>query len=327
LGTILVEENVVSRPDLDALLREQLQGVAEEFLQLTSGFFSFKPLEHRVPEPPVEASEELDLAEGINTDGFILDLLTRLDAVAGPSPRGLPGAAALAEARTGETGTSDDLRTLLEYLVEGATIADLDDAGPSHFDAPDELGDLCSLMTEIQLRSPDYTGEIALMILRYASCVVNRGVLFHYGSDGITGIGQFGLEENGGMAVSTDARVRAIRIPPDQPSVFLDVAEVMQTYRGPLKPCRWNSELVHLLGGGFPAEVVAIPIVVDGMIAAVFYGDNGPDFDAIGSVRGLELLMIEAGLAMERRLLQAKLRRVEEQMQLLDRSGTQGAAQ
>lgn len=65
---------------------------------------------------------------------------------------------------------------------------------------------------------------------------------------------------------------------------------------------------------------VAIPIVVDGMIAAVFYGDNVPEGEPIGSIRGLELLMIEAGLAMERRFLQAKLQRVEGRLQSLDRA-------
>jgi hypothetical protein len=111
-------------------------------------------------------------------------------------------------------------------------------------------------------------------------------------------------------------------VPRDQPSVFLEVAEMMHTYRGPLKPCRWNDELARRLGGPRPREAVAIPIVVDGMMAAVFYGDNVPKQDAIGSVKGIELLMIEAGLAMERRLLQAKLRRVEEQLQTLERGST-----
>ncbi len=80
------------------------------------------------------------------------------------------------------------------------------------------------------------------------------------------------------------------------------------------------AELLKLLGGPAPNEVVAIPIVVDGMIAAVFYGDNVPGGEPIGSIRGIELLMIEAGLAMERRLLQAKLQRVEGRLQSLDRA-------
>jgi hypothetical protein len=156
------------------------------------------------------------------------------------------------------------------------------------------------------------------MILRYASSLVNRGLLFHFGTDHVSGIGQFGLGAEGVGAPEIDARVRAFSVPRGRPSIFLDVTEMMQTYRGPLKPCRWNDELLRLLGGPAPNEVIAIPIVVEGMIAAVFYGDNVPDTEPIGSVKGLELLMIEAGLAMERRVLQAKLQRVEGRLQRLD---------
>ena len=330
LGTILVEQELVTREDLDALLRERLQKVTEEFLELKTGFFSFKPLEERDPKPRASHQEDLEIAEGINTDGFILDLLTRLDEVHRPSFATTPEPITTAEiiASDGsEPPTAPELGKLLDYMIDGATIADLEEVGPSRFDAPDELGDLCSLMTEIQLRSPSYTGEIALMILRYASSVVNRGVLFHIGLDGISGIGQFGLEASGPSGASLDARIREISIPINEPSVFLDVAEMMQTYRGPLKPCSWNDELVEIFGGPTPDEVIAIPIVVDGMMAAVFYGDNVPKGESIGSAKGLELLMIEAGLAMERRLLQAKLQRVEEHLQFLDRGMGQEGAQ
>jgi len=56
------------------------------------------------------------------------------------------------------------------------------------------------------------------------------------------------------------------------------------------------------------------------MIETVFYGDDVPEGEPIGLIRGLELLMIEAELAMERRFLQAKLKRVEGRLQSLDRA-------
>lgn len=326
LGTILVDRKLVTREDLDALLRERLQKITEEFLHLDSGFFSFKPIEERGREREAGHREDLALVDGINTDGFILDLLTRLDEVHRPAGHGETVGSDTVDLIAGdrsEPPVTSDFGALLDYMIDGATIVDLEAVGPARFDAPDELGDLCSLMTEIQLRTPSYTGEIALMILRYASSLVNRGVLFHVGSDGITGIGQFGLETSGRSGPTLDARVRAISIPINAPSVFLEVAEMMQTYRGPLKPCAWNQRLVEIFGGPTPDEVIAIPIVVDGMMAAVFYGDNVPKREAIGSVRGLELLMIEAGLAMERRLLQARLQRVEEQLKHLDRGAGQ----
>ncbi len=320
LGAILVEQRLVSPDDLDALLREQLQDVVGEFISLETGFFSFKPSEGLHLGADAEAGNDLDIDGGINTDGFILDLLTRLDEVQRSHVEGLVAPVLLSPEGQQAPPAATDLSSLLDYMIDGSALAEMEDGGPARFETPDELGDLCSLMTEIQLRSPSYTGEIALMILRYASSLVNRGVLFHVGADGITGIGQFGLGGDGEAAGRVDAKIRSFSVPPGEPSVFLDVAEIMQTYRGALKRCRWNEELIKLLGGPVPIEVVAIPIVVDGMIAAVFYGDNVPEGEPIGSIRGLELLMIEAGLAMERRLLQAKLQRVEGRLQSLDRA-------
>jgi hypothetical protein len=320
LGAILVEQGLVSPDDLDALLREQLQDVVGEFISLETGFFSFKPSADFVPAPSMETTSDLDIDGGINTDGFILDLLTRLDEVQRSRVEGIVAPVLLSTEGQQTPPAASDLASLMDYMIDGSDLGGMDDGGPTRFETPDELGDLCSLMTEIQLRSPSYTGEIALMILRYASSLVNRGLLFHVGTDGITGIGQFGLGAQSDVGPRVDAKIRSFFVPTGEPSVFLDVAEIMQTYRGPLKRCRWNDELIKLLGGAVPNEVVAIPIVVDGMIAAVFYGDNVPEGEPIGSIRGLELLMIEAGLAMERRLLQAKLQRVEGRLQSLDRA-------
>jgi len=320
LGAILVEQRLVDPDDLDALLREQLQDVVGEFISLETGFFSFKPSERILLESDAETGNDLDIDGGINTDGFILDLLTRLDEVQRSRVEGIVAPVLLSPEGQHVPPAATDLSSLLDYMIDGSALGEMDAGGPARFETPDELGDLCSLMTEIQLRSPSYTGEIALMILRYASSLVNRGVLFHFGADGITGIGQFGLGGEGEAAPTVDAKIRSFSVPPGEPSIFLDVAEIMQTYRGALKRCRWNEELLKLLGGPVPNEVVAIPIVVDGMIAAVFYGDNVPEGGSIGSIRGLELLMIEAGWAMERRFLQAKLQRVEGRLQSLDRA-------
>jgi len=65
--------------------------------------------------------------------------------------------------------------------------------------------------------------------------------------------------------------------------------------------------------------ITAIPIVVEGMIAAVFERDDVPKGEPIGSVEGFEPLMIKAGLARERRVLQARSARVKGRLQSLDR--------
>lgn len=67
----------------------------------------------------------------------------------------------------------------------------------------------------------------------------------------------------------------------------------------------WVAELFLVGAGGFDGGR-RNPMVVDGMIGPVFFGDNGSDDEDIGSINGLELLMIKAA-AMERQALHAQL--------------------
>jgi len=57
-----------------------------------------------------------------------------------------------------------------------------------------------------------------------------------------------------------------------------------------------TKESTGFLGGPVANVVVAIHIMVDGMIEAVLYGDHVPEGEPIGSVKGPELITIEAGL-------------------------------
>lgn len=328
LGTVLVDMGAVQQDQIERVIREQLQGITEEFLHLAGGFFSFKPFDEESGNEVHQTEKDIALPTGMNTDQFILDLLTRLDEMeakhGGLSGRQAARAAQAAHAaesvreaeRRGDAG-EQALGNVLDYMVDTALFGSVRDESETAAEIADSLADLRSLMVEIQLRSPSFTGEITLMILRFATRVVNRGVLCHVSNRGITGIGQFGLEGSGGGIGSADRRIRDMCIPLHEPSVFMEVLETMHSFRGALKHCRANDELARILGGPPPTEVVVIPIIVDGMIAGMFYGDNAPEGHTIGSVHALELLMIEAGLAMEKTLLRSRLRRVEEQLKSL----------
>ena len=61
------------------------------------------------------------------------------------------------------------------------------------------------------------------------------------------------------------------------------------------------------VGGVRPGEVLAIPLIVDGKIALIVYGDNVPDAKPIKGVETLEIFMNQAGIALEKALLERKL--------------------
>ena len=61
-----------------------------------------------------------------------------------------------------------------------------------------------------------------------------------------------------------------------------------------------------------PPEVVVTPIIVDGKVAVMLYGDNLPGGHPITSIHGLELLAIEAGSGDRKEHLEEKMRSVQQ---------------
>jgi hypothetical protein len=75
---------------------------------------------------------------------------------------------------------------------------------------------------------------------------------------------------------------------------------------------QWDDLLIQRLGGEAPFEVVVVPMLVNNQVVGLLYGDNPVAAGPIGSVDGLELLMLEAGLAMEKTALEIRLRSLQE---------------
>jgi len=320
LGTILVGMGAVTEEQIEQLIRERLQAITKEFLHSDTGFFSFKPEEDDPASDDGQPRQDVDLPTGMNTDQFILDLLTRLDAVQSrQAPSASPDVAEpdVASSDVEQSLAEAGLSSILDYMVDSSNYGTLTAEPDSGMDIAAGLAELRSLMVEIQLRSPSFTGEITLMILRFATRVVNRGILCHVSPSGIIGIGQFGLARKSESTESVDRRIRSMCIPLNEPSVFMEVFETMHSYQGRLRSSWWNDQLVRFLGGPAPTEVIVIPIIVDGMIEGMFYGDNVPHDRAIGPVHTLELLMIEAGLAMEKTLLRSRLKQIQDQARIL----------
>jgi hypothetical protein len=155
------------------------------------------------------------------------------------------------------------------------------------------------------VQSPSVTAETTLLLLRYAARVVERAVLFAPRRDAIRGLAQQGLSID-----EADEEVRSLRIPWDEPSTLGEVAQRREPFRGPLPAASGNQLLVNALGGEPPGEVVVVPMLVGGRTALLLYGDNAPHGAPIGSIDGLELMLMQTGLALEKKLLEERLDRL-----------------
>ncbi len=310
-GQILIGMGAIKPEVLESLISEQMKEIVETFVHCERGYFNFKPNDSEAAD-----TTDFELAAGMNSDKFILEILTKFDEGDTPALMAHDEEAKdhlkLREAEIAREFRDKSLPDILDFMVD---TSGYDKVVPQETETAvmtAHINELRSMMVEIQLRSPSFAGGITLMILRFASNIVSRGVLCSVTSKGISGMGQFGIERQ--EDVSPDKVVRDMLIPCHEPSVFFEVIENMHTYRGPLKPCRWNEYLISRLGGKTPNEVVAIPIIIDGMIEAIFYGDNLPENQALKSIQDLEILLIEAGLAAERSKLKDKVKELQEQL-------------
>ncbi len=238
-----------------------------------TGFFKFDLM-----ELPNRGEIEVDAEDFVHGDGLsaqqvLLDITTRLDELEAAQPS-RPTVSPQQPAPAKETA-----------------------AGP--------LESLRSIMSEI--RSPQFTGEATGKILDFAREALPRGALFVIRRNSFRAMSMFAPD----MAADNERPARPLELPLDEPSLLAEAADRQEGCRGALADSLGNRQLIRSLGGEWPTEAVAIPLVVNDNVLLVLYGDNAPDGAPIEGFHQLELLMLQAGLAMERNLLKKRLKFLE----------------
>jgi CheY-like chemotaxis protein len=145
-----------------------------------------------------------------------------------------------------------------------------------------------------ELSNPNDIGQVSATILRLSAEYLDRGALFMAADDAFVGLGGFGVS-GGGDAM--DARVRAMRVAREQPSILQDVIQSGEAHRGKMRRTPTNVDLIDRLGGLLPTEVVALPIMHSNRAVGILYGDNAEHRAPIDSMTGLEIFLAQAGFA------------------------------
>jgi CheY-like chemotaxis protein len=145
-----------------------------------------------------------------------------------------------------------------------------------------------------ELSNPNDISQVSATILRLSAEYLDRGALFMASDDAFVGLGGFGLS-GGGQPM--DARVRALRVARDQPSILQEVVKSGEAHRGKMRRTPTNVELIDRLGGLLPTEVVALPIMHSNRAVGILYGDNAEHRTPIDSMTGLEIFLSQAGFA------------------------------
>jgi hypothetical protein len=204
---------------------------------------------------------------------------------------------------------TDRVLSDLAARLEEADLEEVDETkstGPTAGPTSRDLTSLKSIMGEI--RSPEFTGEITQKILTFAQDLFGRGIFFVVRLDGLGVMGQFGMDSSDDKA---EAHLRELMIPLDQPSILSEAAERKEAVLEILPDTEWNHKILEVLGGPTEGESLAVPLTVNDQVLLVLYGDQLAESAGSGWLEELELLMLQAGLAMEKTLLAKRIEHYE----------------
>ena len=158
-----------------------------------------------------------------------------------------------------------------------------------------------------RLREPASPSEVLRIVLEFAGRHFDRAVIFWVRDSEAQAMAQVGLASTGGP---DDTALRELCVPVEGPSCF----RKMLASRAPLRvaPEAPNDlELTARLGNATPVELYVAPIESGEDVAALLYADNAVTRRPLGDTSALEVILHEAGLALDRAVLERALEEVE----------------
>jgi hypothetical protein len=157
-----------------------------------------------------------------------------------------------------------------------------------------------------RIRDPANHGEVLKLVLRFASESLSRVAMFMVRDDVAVGIAQIGLPKGGGP---DDAAFLEVDVPVVEVEWFRQVLESRNAGCGPASG-DGDRALAARIGDREPSQAYVAPILSGGRVVALLYADNLPGSEPIGDTSVIEIALHEAGLALERALLQRALAQI-----------------
>jgi hypothetical protein len=154
-----------------------------------------------------------------------------------------------------------------------------------------------------RLRDPATRGEVLTRVLEFASGLFSRVAIFMLRDDVIVGMAQAGLARAGGPG---DDELRGLCMPANDSAWLRTAIETGEAVRAAPSNAG-DHRLLAMLGTGIPKQAYVAPVHSGGRVAALLYADDLPDTKALGDSTALAIVLHEAGLALDRALLERAL--------------------
>ena len=282
IGTILLEMGSLSQETFETELKIHIVSVISDLLSWDTGSFYF--------ELGNTSTQDVASNSGFNTESIILEAFKLQD----EEERDKKAEAEKAKMAETQSVQEDSQEQPSKNSATQTSVKERRD-----------LSLLSSMIPELAKHSSN--SDLTLMILRFASELMSRAIIFLVRKDEIVGLGQFGFEMGSKMDQET---IRSIKIPMSEPSIFKDVAAQKSLHKGPIEDIQWNRYLIDISGGKWPKEAIVVPIVCEGQSIAVLYADNIPGDEPIGETEGLESFILVVEVSFSKALLERKIQNI-----------------
>ncbi len=166
----------------------------------------------------------------------------------------------------------------------------------------DRLLDFLTDMTE-KLLNTTQPGEISRMALSVASKYTERGILFLLKGATARGVAGFGLSKN---TKETSELPQKLIVNVHQVDLLAEVVQSRRARRSSNMDAI-EPTLLASVGRAKSSECILIPILNNREVLAILYADNNVTGKPLGKLRGLELFLTQAGMALENLTLHRKL--------------------
>jgi len=268
------------------------------------------------PDPVSGARDVYDVSARLRRQAPRLPIVVVSPAGSRPPARRRTGAAPSAFAERPKDGALSDARRSTERLEFAAllrvAVDRLVDAKPSppaptaespraSSPAAAELARLRDASARMRERARQ--GEVLPNVLAFAAQSFARVALFMVRDDQIVGMAQLGLAKAGGP---DDAALRDVILPARESSWVRRALDTCEPVRGrPIDD--GDHRLCVMLGNEIPSEAFLAPLESANRVVALLYADNLPSRDLLPDTGALEVVLHEAGLALDRTLLERAL--------------------